>query len=122
MDSIGPEALDDRLDRNADVFVLDIRPQSEFASYNIAGSYNAPVYHELSADGEALEPYLSDLPTDAEIVTVCRVGLRAADATKALEDRGYDAVTLKGGIRNWRGYSEGTLTYRLKRLLRDRFF
>lgn len=122
MDSIGPEALDDRLDRNADVFVLDIRPQSEFASYNIAGSYNAPVYHEISPDGEALEPYLSDVPLEAEVVTVCRVGLRAADATRAFKDRGYDAVTLKGGIRSWRGYSEGTLTYRLERHLRDLFF
>ncbi len=122
MEAIGPEKLADRLERREDLFVLDLRHEAEFASYNIDGSYNAPVYHELTTDGEALEPYLADLPADAQIVTVCRIGACATDATRALEDRGYEAVTLRGGIRNWRGYSEGTLAYRLKRAIQDRFF
>ena len=117
MGAMRPETLAERLEAE-DVFVLDLRPADEFEAYHIDGSYNAPVYHELQADGEALEPYLEDLPADTEIVTVCRVGACARDATTALADRGFESVTLEGGIRNWRGFQENSLTYRLKAFLR----
>ncbi len=121
MDTIRPEELAERVEAGEDIFVLDVRPESEFEAYHIAESYNAPVYHELEADGEALEPFLDDLPRESLIVTVCRVGACARDATTALTDRGFEAVTLKGGIRNWKGYDQGTLGYRIKTLLRNSF-
>lgn len=118
MDAIRPAALAERLAANEDIFVLDLRPESEFDAYHIEGSYNAPVYHDLEADGEALEPFLDEIPSDSLIVTVCRIGSCARDATNALEDRGFESVVLKGGIRNWRGFDEETLPYRVKAFLR----
>ena len=114
MEWIRPAELDERLDRGESVFILDIRPESEYERYHIDGSLNAPVYHELDAEGTALEPYLEDIPKDSSVVTVCRVGQVAKHATNSLEDRGFEAVTLAGGIRAWKGYDDDALWYRLK--------
>lgn len=119
MDSIRPAELAERLEAGEDIFLLDLRPEAEYDAYHIDGSYNAPVYHELQADGEALEPFLEDIPADSLIVTVCRVGSCARDATTALSDRGYESAVLTGGIKNWRGFDENTVSYRLKSFLRD---
>jgi rhodanese-related sulfurtransferase len=119
MDSIRPAELAERIEAGEDIFLLDLRPEAEYDGYHIEGSYNAPVYHELQADGKALEPFLEDIPTDSLIVTVCRVGSCARDATTALEDRGYDSAVLKGGIKHWRGFDEDTVSYRLRTFLRN---
>lgn len=121
MDTIRPETLAERIEAGEDVFVLDLRPEAEYRGYHIEDSYNAPVYHELTKDGEALEPFLDDIPADSLVVTVCRVGSCARDATVALQDRGFDAATLEGGIRSWKGFDTNSLPYRAKSFLRGLF-
>jgi rhodanese-related sulfurtransferase len=44
---------------------------------------------------------VDELPADERIVAVCRSGSRSADATQALNDAGYDAVNLRGGMQAW---------------------
>lgn len=117
MDWIRPEELDERLDGGEDIVVLDIRPESEFEAYHIEGSLSAPVYHDLDADGAALDPYLDSIPEGQPVVTVCRVGQVAKHATRTLNEQGYEAVTLAGGIRSWKGYDEDALWYRVKMFL-----
>ncbi|RXK47000.1 rhodanese-like domain-containing protein [Halorientalis pallida] len=118
MSSIGPGRLDERR-ADDDVFVLDIRPDSEYQGDHIRGSYNAPVYHDLR-DGavDALDPHLDTLPEQAEIVTVCKAGIVARTATDYLESEGYDATTLTGGYAGWRQYERNTVLYRLAALVR----
>lgn len=113
MSTIGPSELDDRR-ANRDVFVLDIRPADGYEQGHIDGSYNAPVYHELrGGETDALDPYLDDIPSNAEVVTVCKAGVVARTATDRLEAAGFSATTLAGGYAGWRQYEGNTLLYRL---------
>ncbi|WP_435348922.1 rhodanese-like domain-containing protein [Haloarchaeobius sp. HRN-SO-5] len=118
MSKIGPSRLDER--RSAgDVFVLDIRPEEAYERDHIDGSYNAPVYHDLQGGStESLDSHLHALPRDTEVVTVCKAGIVAQNATDHLEAEGYDATTLVGGYAGWRQYEKNTILYRVAAFLR----
>lgn len=119
MDGIRPAELDARLEDDEDVFLLDIRREADFEADHIDGSFNAPVYDDIDAEGDALEPYLDSIPADALVVAICPVGVTASDAAVALRDRGYDAVSLDGGFRLWRKYESDSLEYRVRSWLRS---
>ncbi|NHN49292.1 rhodanese-like domain-containing protein [Halostella sp. JP-L12] len=119
MGKIGPSQLDDR-HSDRDLFVLDIRPETDYQQGHIEGSFNAPVYDDLQrGDTDALEAYLDEIPTDKDVVTVCKAGIVAQKATTYLRDQGYDATTLTGGYTGWRHYDQGTFVYRGLSLLRQ---
>ncbi len=48
-----------------------------------------------------LPDHLAELPTDTQIVTVCRSGRRSALAAKLLTRHGYTATNLTGGMNAW---------------------
>jgi rhodanese-related sulfurtransferase len=117
MSSIRPDELDDRLGSGDEPFLLDIRPASTFESGSIDRSQNVPVYDDLRrGDESALRDRLAAVPTDREVVVVCKMGVVAKRATSVLRDEGYDASTLLGGMSGWRGYRNGSLGYRLRSL------
>jgi rhodanese-related sulfurtransferase len=122
MSKIRPKELDDRLAAGSDdPFVLDIRPSSAFREDAIDGSHNVPVYDDLrGGDETALRDRLDEIPADREVVVVCKMGVVAKRATSLLDDEGYDAWTLLGGMSGWTGYQNGSLSYKL-RSLRWRF-
>jgi rhodanese-related sulfurtransferase len=120
MSRISPKELDDRLSSPSEdePFLLDIRPESVFESGAIDQSHNLPVYNELGrGDESTLRDRLGDLPTDREIIVVCKMGVVARRATSVLRDEGYDASTLLGGMKGWRGYQNGSLGYKLRSLV-----
>jgi rhodanese-related sulfurtransferase len=120
MSSIRPAELDARLDSPSgdDPFVLDIRPESAFESGAIDRSHNVPVYDDLRrGDESALRERLGEVPTGREVVVVCKRGIVARRATSVLDDEGYDASTLLGGMSGWTGYRNGSLGYRLRSLV-----
>lgn len=124
MSTLGPAELDDRRG-DGDVVVLDVRPTAAFRSGHIEGSINVPVYDRLrQGEGAALAAYLDEIPADAEVVTVCKAGLVAQEATRYLQERGYDARTLLGGYTGWRHYDNHSVVYRglslLRRMLPER--
>jgi glyoxylase-like metal-dependent hydrolase (beta-lactamase superfamily II) len=73
--------------------LLDVRSPLEFESEHIAGSLNVPV--------EALASRLEMLPS-ADIVLICRSGVRATVAADTLARGGRRARVLEGGILAWR--------------------
>lgn len=118
MSTIRPPELDERLASGDAPFVLDVRPRENYRGEHIDGSHNVPVYGDLRAgDEDALRSRLDEIPDDAEVVTVCKAGVVARRATSVLDDEGYDAKTLTGGMRGWTGYQNGSLSYRLLSLL-----
>jgi rhodanese-related sulfurtransferase len=120
MSSIRPAELDDRLGSasGGEPFLLDIRPESAFGSGAIDRSYNIPVYNDLRrGDESALRDRLSDIPTDRDVVVICKMGVVAKRATRILRDEGYDASTLLGGMSGWTGYQNGSLGYKLRSLV-----
>ncbi|MBP1921895.1 rhodanese-related sulfurtransferase [Halorubrum alkaliphilum] len=117
MSRIRPDELDERLDAGDRPFLLDIRPETEFAAGAIDGSHNVPVYDDLQrGDKSALRKRLGEIPDDEPVVVVCKMGIVAKRATRFLDEQGYDATTLAGGMSGWNGYQKGSWGYRLRSL------
>lgn len=116
--SIHPSELEARFEAGSPPFVLDIRPAEAYRSDAIDGSHNVPAYGSLrEGDTTPLEQARDELPEDEEIVVVCKQGFVAKRGTRFLNDEGYEAVTLAGGMGGWNGYQNGTVGYRLRSLL-----
>lgn len=76
-----------------DVYVLDVREDSEFQSGHVPEANWIPL-------GE-LSSRLSEVPTDKTVVAVCRSGNRSGQATQLLRQAGFDAHNMVGGMNSW---------------------
>lgn len=96
---ISPETVAAHRD---ELFVLDVRNESDYEEWSIEGSHNVPVYDEL-LEGEfsGLEHALDELPLDEEIAVICVEGITSARAAQFLRERGYSARTVTGGMGGW---------------------
>ena len=75
--------------------LLDVREPDEWAAGHAPGAHAIPL-------GQ-VQDRVDELPTDRQIVAICRSGGRSAAATEALNAWGFDAVNLAGGMRAWAG-------------------
>jgi NADPH-dependent 2,4-dienoyl-CoA reductase/sulfur reductase-like enzyme/rhodanese-related sulfurtransferase len=73
-----------------DAFILDVREPVELAVEGVDGSVNIPI-------GQ-LRSRLDELPRDREILVLCRSGQRAYTATRCLQQNGFDARVISGGM------------------------
>jgi len=81
-------------DQGQGAFILDVREPSEWQQFHIAGATLIPL-------GE-LQSRLSEVPTDVEVIVVCRTGHRSAEGRDILEAAGFDNVTsMAGGVTEW---------------------
>ena len=88
------EDLKARLDRGADVFILDVREPQEFQICRIPGSTLIPL-------GD-LPGRLVELEGHDDMVVHCKSGARSAKAVKLLHEAGFSkAKNLHGGILAW---------------------
>ena len=86
--------LKDRMDKGDKVFLLDVREPHEYSLAKIEGSVLIPL-------GE-LPTSLEKLDQDTEIVALCKMGMRSADAVMFLLQQGFGNVkNLVGGIDAW---------------------
>jgi rhodanese-related sulfurtransferase len=86
------------------VFLLDVREQEEWDEYHVPNTTLIPL--------DQLPDRLGELPSDEEIVVICRSGNRSKDGAKILLKAGFTNVTsMAGGLKDWsaKGYPlEGT--------------
>ncbi|RNI13550.1 rhodanese-like domain-containing protein [Methanohalophilus portucalensis] len=83
---------------NEDIFILDVRTQSEYDNGHLENSYLIPV--------SELEYRLDEVPSDTAILVYCRSGRRSVTASNILLDAGYcDVYNMEAGFNEWR--SEG---------------
>jgi len=80
-----------RLDGGA--LLLDVREPDEWTAGHAPAAVWIPM-REVAARQD-------ELPTDRDIVVVCRVGSRSARVTAALRRAGYEATNLAGGMQAW---------------------
>jgi glyoxylase-like metal-dependent hydrolase (beta-lactamase superfamily II) len=98
--SIDVETLREMLERGEPVTVLDVRPEEQRAEWAIPGSVHFDAYGALKAkDPNAMEG--AELPEGQPVVNVCAAGNSSAVAAEQLRDRGFEAYTLKGGMKAW---------------------
>ena len=82
-----PEPLPDRL------VVLDVREDDEWQAGHIDGAVHIPLMQ--------LPGRVAQLPIDRQVLVVCKVGGRSAQAVGFLTAQGVDAVNLAGGMYAW---------------------
>ena len=100
------EQLRARLDRGDDVWILDVREESEFAICRLPGSSLIPL--------GSLQARLAEIPAGSpapDIVVHCKTGGRSAKAVSLLRERGFTNVSnLHGGILAWIDRVDPSLT------------
>jgi rhodanese-related sulfurtransferase len=74
------------------LLVLDVREDDEWEAGHVEGSLHIP----LMSLGER-----SDEVGSGQTLVVCRSGHRSAQAAAYLNDQGFDAVNLEGGLQAW---------------------
>lgn len=78
----------------AGAFLLDVREQSEWNEAHINGAVLIPL-------GQ-LSTRLSEIPTDQDVLIICRSGNRSAQARDLLRAAGYPNTTsIDGGMNAW---------------------
>lgn len=80
--------------RDEGAFILDVREPSEWVEFHIPGSTLIPL-------GE-LPNRLAEIPTDQQIVVVCRSGNRSQSGRDILLNAGIgDVTSMAGGVSRW---------------------
>jgi adenylyltransferase/sulfurtransferase len=88
------EELKRRLDRQEDIFILDVRNPPEYAICQIPGSKLLPL--------PELPQRFGELDKSREIIVHCKSGMRSAKAVQFLREQGFTKLkNLKGGILAW---------------------
>lgn len=102
-DTITAEALRQRLDKGDRISILDVREAEDFAEWRIPGAMNCDAYEALSQGKPGPVQSFDLLPRDVPVVTVCYAGISSRLATRVLQERGFEALTLTGGMNAWSG-------------------
>jgi rhodanese-related sulfurtransferase len=88
---LDPSDAKSRVDSGA--MLLDVRNADEWEAGHVDGATWIPMNHIVDRQGE--------LPTNREIVVICKVGGRSGRVAEALVAAGYDAANVAGGAEAW---------------------
>ena len=90
---VTPQELKKELDAKKKLLLIDVRQPEEFNFVRLEGSVNIPL--------PEFQARISELPKDADVVTVCHHGNRSMQAAVILNSLDYKARSLKGGQEEW---------------------
>ncbi len=85
--------LQSKRNNNPKPILLDVRTTEEYRSGHIPGADSMPL--------DNLSKRMKRLPKNREIVCICRSGKRSKQATQQLEEAGFTAFNMKGGLNAW---------------------
>lgn len=92
---ISAAQLEEYLRMGKPLFLVDLRDQEDFAQEHIRGAVNIPA--------EELPERITELPFDRLIVLYCYHGPQSMRAARWLDQMGYDAVNVYGGMQGYGG-------------------
>jgi glyoxylase-like metal-dependent hydrolase (beta-lactamase superfamily II) len=92
--TVGPADLQAMRAQGPGPLLVDVRTPLEFESEHIEGALNLPL--------DNLEARLDQIAEQADVVVVCRTGIRATIAAETLARAGRRARVLDGGMLAWR--------------------
>lgn len=84
-----------KLRKERNVVLLDVRTDTERKKNSIRGSYHIPITSIANSETE-LKKF-----KDAEIICYCQTGNRSLNAAAKLKKLGFNAANLRGGIIRW---------------------
>lgn len=73
--------------------LIDVREQNEWDAGHAPGAQHVPASELIERLGE--------LPEEGEVYLVCRGGGRSFQAAQWLNNNGYDAINVRGGMGAW---------------------
>ena len=85
---------------NDDYYFIDVRTIKEHKMKSIPNTDCIPV-QEIKERMEELNDY-----RDKKIIVYCRSGNRSGTATKILNENGFNAINMIGGMNEWKGKVE----------------
>ena len=75
-------------------YLLDVREPDEWAAGHAPGAHHLPMMQ--------IPAQMADVPTDVDVVVVCRSGGRSGQVVSYLMGNGWDNVrNLDGGMQSW---------------------
>jgi len=78
----------------ADAVLLDVREDDEWVAGHAPGALHVPMM--------AVPMRADEIPTDRDVVVVCRMGQRSAQVVRYLQQQGWDRIAnLDGGMADW---------------------
>lgn len=98
---ITPTEFVARRDRGETLTLLDVREDWELAVASVPGIVHIPMGQVADRIGE--------LNRDTEVVVLCRSGRRSFEVAKFLQQNGFRAVNLAGGILAWSRELDATI-------------
>ena len=90
---ISPTEFVARRERGDELTLLDVREAWELGIANVPGVVHIPM-------GEVAER-LGELDRSREVVVLCRSGRRSLEVARFLQQNGFNAVNLAGGVLAW---------------------
>lgn len=90
---ITPSEFIQRRNSGASLTLLDVREDWEMSVASVPGVVHIPM-------GE-VQARLDELDRNKEIVVLCRSGRRSLEVAKLLQQNGFIAINLAGGILAW---------------------
>lgn|SRR5690554_2251904 len=98
MKSITTGELADKLRKNENIRIIDVREDYEVANGKIPGAIHIPLME--------LPEHLDQLNKNEHYYLVCHSGARSASACSYLEQAGFDVTNVEGGMMSWFGELE----------------
>lgn len=103
---ITADELKTRMDSEQGVVILDVRPSDAYQEWRIQGDKVQSLNIQNSKLKEFGVESFSDIPKQQEVVAVCARGISAQEAAVLLEEKGYQAAYLEGGMGAWSEFYE----------------
>lgn len=94
MKTITAQEVESRLNKE-DLSIIDVREPFEVQMGKIPGAVNIPL--------GTLPENTGKLDKSKSYIIVCASGGRSMSATSFLEDQGFDAINMMGGMSAWAG-------------------
>ncbi|HEY9899216.1 MAG TPA: MBL fold metallo-hydrolase [Pantanalinema sp.] len=104
MFELSPAELKARLDRQEAIALLDVRNAEEFEAWRIESKHDFPVAHVAYFDFiEDPEAAIAALPfsQEQEVVVVCAKGGSSEFVANLMNEAGYNALNMTGGMQAW---------------------
>lgn len=98
VEEVTPDEVKERLDRDEDLQVVDIRPERSFQQGHIPGAVNIP-FDQFASEIDSQE-------WGDEVVVVCPMGESSLQAARLLDsyegvDEDATIANMEGGYREW---------------------
>jgi len=92
---ISSQELAEQLSKDPSTVIVDVREPEEFAEGHIPGARLIPL--------GTVPERMGEIPSDREVMVVCRSGGRSTAACQHLQAAGYRVKNLTGGMLGWQG-------------------